>query len=123
MRKIPLKTYVHMKNPVILVKPKDREKQLVPTHKFTCQYLNGDGHTPLITLYDLYMQVIKMFDLNEEDNEAVTIDVWEEGEYSGVIYRYTEFHWYRHSYTAGRVGHIPCIGEELTYQTQEAYYE
>ncbi|QZA69808.1 hypothetical protein 043JT007_22 [Bacillus phage 043JT007] len=111
MKKVPLKTYVHMRNPVILVKPRNREKQLVQPYRFTCQYLNGDGHTPLITLYDLWEQVIKMFDLNEGDNEAVTIDVWEEDSYSGVIYRYTDFYWYRHSYTAGRIGHIPRIEE------------
>ncbi|QZA70165.1 hypothetical protein 278BB001_14 [Bacillus phage 278BB001] len=110
MKKVPLNTYVYMRNSVsVIVKPKGQEKQLVPSHRFICECLRGDGNAPAITLYDLFMQVIQMFDLNEGDNEAVTIDVWEEGSFHGIIYRYTDFHWYRHSYTAGRIGDIPSM--------------
>lgn len=106
MHRIPFTTTVNINNSVIIVTPKNKEKQLVQPYQFKHEY--GERNS-VLSLYEVWEQVFKMFDLNEGDNEAAIIDIWEEATFSGVIYRYTEFCWYRHSYTGGSKGDVPSL--------------
>jgi hypothetical protein len=103
VKKVDSDTLIEMIDPVILVQfDGKRDRILVPVDNFSYNFDGVEHPVPHLSLYQIWKQVMKMFGLNE-GTTAITIDVWEELDLHGTIYRYRgeNYSWYKHGETRG----------------------
>jgi hypothetical protein len=104
VKKVDSDTLIEMVDPVIIVQF-NGNRVLVPVGNFNYEFDGEDHPVPVLTLYQIWKQVMEMFGLNE-DTQAITIDVWEELGLRGTIYRYLgkNYTWCKHGETRGYAG-------------------
>ncbi|AYD80946.1 hypothetical protein PPK13_gp44 [Bacillus phage Ray17] len=100
--KVDHRTMIEMIDPVIIVSHNGNpERKLISPDKFK---KNWDYFeiVPHLSLYEIWKQTMRMLALDESE-QAVCIDVWEESDLSGRIYRYRgeQYSWYLQGETRG----------------------
>ncbi|QFR56253.1 hypothetical protein PPK15_gp40 [Bacillus phage 000TH010] len=103
MKKVDSNTLIEMIDPVIIVQfDGKRGRVLVPVDNFSYNFDGVEHPVPHLSLHGIWKQVIKMLGLRE-DTTAITIDVWEELDLWGTIYRYRgeNYAWFKHGETGG----------------------